>query len=382
MKLRQLASALAVLTTFVATSTFAQVKIGVVTSATGPTALVGIPQKNSVALLPEKVGDLTIQYISLDDASDPTQTVIGFKKLMTEEKVDALIGPTGSPNAMGVIQFVAESGTPMLAPVGTAAVVLPMTPEKKWVFKTTQNDDIIASALVGQMVKSGVKTVGFIGMNDAYGENWLRVLTQLAKENNIEIIAVERYQRSDSSVTGQALKIRSANPDAVLVAGTGAAAVLPQTTLVQQGYKGQFYQTHGAALDAFLSLGGKAVEGTILAASLMLVLPEIDDSNPSKKIAEEYIARYTKLYGFAPATFGANVYDAGMLLEQAIPIAAKSAQPGTKEFRSALRDALEQTQELVATQGVYNMTPEDHSGFDDRGRELITVKDNTWRLLK
>ena len=382
MKLRQLASALTVLTTLVATSTFAQVKIGVVTSATGPTALVGIPQKNSVALLPEKVGDLTIQYISLDDASDPTQTVMGFKKLITEEKVDALIGPTGSPNAMGVIQFVAESGTPMLAPVGTAAVVLPMTPEKKWVFKTTQNDDIIARALVGQMVKSGVKTIGFIGMNDAYGENWLRVLTQLAKENNIEIIAVERYQRSDSSVTGQALKIRSANPDAVLVAGTGAAAVLPQTTLVQQGYKGQFYQTHGAALDAFLSLGGKAVEGTILAASLMLVLPEIDDSNPSKKIAEDYIARYTKLYGSAPATFGANVYDAGMLLEHAIPIAAKTAQPGTKEFRSALRDALEQTRELVATQGVYNMTPEDHSGFDDRGRELITVKDNTWRLLK
>jgi len=382
MKLRQLASALAILTTFIATSAFAQVKIGVVTSATGPTALVGIPQKNSVALLPEKVGDLTIQYISLDDASDPTQTVISFKKLMTEEKVDALIGPTGSPNAMGVIQFVAESGTPMLAPVGTAAVVLPMTPEKKWVFKTTQNDDIIARALVNQMVKSGVKTVGFIGMNDAYGENWLRVLTQLAKENNIGITAVERYQRSDSSVTGQALKIRSANPDAVLVAGTGAAAVLPQITLVQQGYKGQFYQTHGAALDAFLSLGGKAVEGTILAASLMLVLPEIDDSNPSRKIAQDYIARYTKLYGFAPATFGANVYDAGMLLEQAIPIAAKSAQPGTKEFRSALRDALEQTRELVATQGVYNMTPEDHSGFDDRGRELITVKDNTWRLLK
>lgn len=382
MKLRQLASALAVLTAFATTSAFAQVKVGVVTSATGPTALVGIPQKNSVALLPEKVGDLTIQYISLDDASDPTQSVISFKKLITEEKVDALIGPTGSPNAMSVIQFVAESGTPMLAPVGTAAVVLPMTPEKKWVFKTTQNDDIIARALVRQMVKSDVKTVGFIGMNDAYGENWLKVLTQLAKENNIEIVAVERYQRSDSSVTGQALKIRSANPDAVLVAGTGAAAVLPQTTLVQQGYTGQFYQTHGAALDAFLSLGGKAVEGTILAASLMLVLPEIDDSNPSKKIAEDYIARYTEVYGFAPATFGANVYDAGLLLEQAIPIAAKSAQPGTKEFRSALRDALEQTKELVATQGVYNMTPEDHSGFDDRGRELITVIDNKWRLLK
>src|SRR5690606_28061606 len=301
----------------------AQVKIGVVTSATGPTALIGIPQKNTVALLPKKIGDLTVQYISLDDASDPTQSVTSFKKLITEEKVDALIGPSGSPNAMGVIQFAAESGTPMLAPVGTASVVLPMTPEKKWVFKTTQNDDIIAKALVGHMAKSGIKTAAFVGLNDAYGENWLKVFTELAAKNNIKLIATERYQRSDSSVTGQALKVLAANPDAVLIAGTGAAAVLPETTLAKQGYKGKFYQTHGAALPAFLKLGGKDVEGTILAASLMLVLPEIDDSNPSKKVAEDYIARYTKEYGSAPATFGANVYDAGLLLEQAIPEAAK-----------------------------------------------------------
>ncbi len=360
----------------------AQVKVGVVTSATGPTALVGIPQKNTVALLPKKIGDLTVQYISLDDASDPTQSVTNFKKLISEEKVDAIIGPSGSPNAMGVIQFAAESGTPMLAPVGTASVVLPMTPEKKWVFKTTQNDDIIARALVGHMVKHGIKTVGFIGLNDAYGENWLKVFTGLAKENNIKIVAVERYQRSDSSVTGQALKVFAANPDAVLIAGTGSAAVLPETTLAKQGYKGKYYQTHGAALPAFLKLGGKDVEGTVLAASLMLVLPEIDDANPSKKIAQDYIARYTKLYGEKPATFGANVYDAGLLLEQAIPLAAKSAKPGTKAFRSALRDALEQTHELVATQGVYNMSAEDHSGFDDRGRELITVKNGEWRLVK
>jgi branched-chain amino acid transport system substrate-binding protein len=360
----------------------AQVKIGVVTSATGPTAMVGIPQKNTVPLLPSKIGDLTVEYISLDDASDPTQTVTAFKKLISEEKVDAFIGPTGSPNAMGIIQFVAESGTPMLAPVGTAAVVLPMTPQKKWVFKTTQNDDIIAKALVGHMVKAGVKTAGFIGFNDAYGENWLKVFTELAKEHDIKIVATERYQRSDSSVTGQALKILSAKPDAVLVAGTGTAAVLPQATLAKQGYKGQIYQTHGAALPAFLKLGGKDVEGTILAAGLMLVLPEVADNNPSKKIAEDYVARYTKMYGERPATFGANVFDAGLLLEKAIPLAAKTAKPGTREFRSALRDALESTRELVATQGVYNMSPEDHSGFDDRGRELLTVKDGEWRLLK
>ncbi len=365
-----------------ATQAAAQVKVGVVTSSTGATALVGIPQKNTVPLLPTKIGDLSVEYMHFDDASDPTQTVTTYKKLMSEEKVDAIIGPTGSPNSMSVLQFVAESGTPMLAPVGTAAVVLPMTPEKSWVFKTTQNDDIIAEALVQHMESTGIKTLGYIGMGDAYGDNWLRVLTELTKQSGIEITQVERFQRTDSSVTGQSLKLLSSNPDAILVGATGAAAVLPQVTLKKQGYKGQIYQTHGAALDAFLSLGGKDVEDTILAASLMLVLDEIDDSNPSKSIAVEYIKRYEEMYGEKPATFGANVYDAGLLLEKAIPVAAEKANPGTSEFRKALRDALEQTSELVATQGVYNMTPEDHSGFDERGRELITVKDGKWRLLK
>ena len=360
----------------------AQVKIGVVASATGPTALIGIPQKNTVPLLPKKVGDLSIQYIPLDDASDPTQTVTAFKKLITDDHVDAIIGPSGSPNAMSALQFAAESGTPMLAPVGTAAVVLPMTPQKKWVFKTTQNTGIIARALVKDMVTRGIHTVGFIGFGDAYGDDWYQVFSKLVQENGLKLIVSERYQRTDSSVTGQALKILAAHPDAVLVAGTGSAAALPETTLVQQGYKGQFYQTHGAALPAFLKFGGKAVNGTILAASLMLVLPEIPDSNPSKAIAEDYIHRYEALYHQRPATFGANVYDAGLLLQHAIPTAAQKAKPGTAAFRSALRDALEQTHELVATQGVYNMSPEDHSGFDQRGREMITVKNEAWTLLK
>ena len=382
MKIRQIAIALTVLSAFSAAPALAQVKIGVVTSATGPTALVGKSQRNTVPLLPTKIGDLTVKYISLDDGSDPTKSVTDFKKLITEDHVDALIGPSGSPNAMSVIQFAADSGTPMLAPVGTASVVLPMSPEKKWVFKTTQNTDIIADALIKHMVKTGVKTLGFIGLNDAFGEDWLNVISKMAAAHNIKIVATERYQRSDSSVTGQALKIFAAKPDAVLIAGTGAAAVLPEVTLYKQGYKGTFYQTHGAALPAFLKLGGKDVEGTVLAASLMLVLPEIPNSNASKKVAEDYIARYEKMYGEKPATFGANVYDAGLLLEHAIPKAEKVAKPGTKEFRSALRDALEQTKELVATQGVYNMTPEDHSGFDQRGRELITVKNGEWHLLK
>ena len=360
----------------------AQIKVGVVSSSTGPIALVGIPQKNTVALLPTKVAGQTIEYIALDDASDPTASVSAIKKLINEDKVDALIGPSGSPNAMGVIQFAAEAGVPMFAPVGTAAVVLPMTEQKKWVFKTTQNDDLIARALVAHMVSAKVKTVGFIGTADPYGDNWLKVFTELAGKAGIKVAAAERFQRQDTSLTAQSLKLLSAGPDAVLVAAPGSSAVLPQTTLFDQGYKGQVYQTHGAALPDFLKLGGKKVEGTILAASAMLVLDQVPDSHPTKKIAATYVAAYEKLNGSKPATFGANVYDAGLLLQAAIPAALKGGKPGTAAFRSALRDAIEQVKELPATQGVYTMSPADHSGFDERGRELITVKNGQWTLVK
>ena len=359
----------------------AQMKVGVIASSTGPTAVVGIPQKNTAALLPKKIGAIDVEYVVYDDGSDPTQSVALVKKLLAEQNVDAIIGPSGSPNAMGTIQFIAEAKTPMLAPVGTPAVVLPMDDQKRWVFKTTQNDDLISQALVSHMAKHGVKTVGFIGLSDAYGESWYRTFVPMAEKAGIKLVANERFSRADQSVIGQAAKIITANPDAVLVGAAGGPTVLPQTTLVERGYKGQIYQTHGAATPDFVRLGGKAVEGTVMAASLMLVLPEMPDSNPAKKVALDYIGAYEKLYGTKPATFGANVYDAGLLLQKAVPIAAAKGKPGTPEFRAALRDALEQTRELVGTQGVYNMTAADHSGFDRRGRELMQLKDGAWHLI-
>jgi branched-chain amino acid transport system substrate-binding protein len=363
------------------TAAQAQMKVGVIASATGPTAAVGIPQKNTAALLPKKIGNIDVEYTVLDDASDSTQTVVLLKRLMVEQKVDAIIGPSGSPNSMAALQFIAEAKTPMLAPVGTTAVVLPMDDQKRWVFKTTQNDGLICEALVAHMVKTGVKTVGFIGFGDAYGESWFRVFSAMIDKAGIKLVANERFQRTDQSVLGQVTKIVAAAPDAVLIGAAGGPTVLPHITLADRGYKGQIYQTHGAATPDFVRLGGKAVEGAVMAASLMLVLDQVPDSNPAKKTATDYIAAYEKIYGTKPATFGANVYDAGLLLQRAVPEAAKLAKPGTEAFRVALRDALESIKELVGTQGVYNMTPQDHAGFDKRGRELMTLKNGTWHLI-
>jgi len=367
---------------FAAAGALAQMKVGVIASATGPTAAVGIPQKNTAALLPARIGDVAVEYVVLDDASDPTQTVLALKKLLYEAKVDAVIGPSGSPNAVAAVAFVAEARTPMLAPVGTTAVVLPMDERKRWVFKTTQNDALICEALVRHMAKAGVKTVGFIGFNDPYGDNWWAELSAQAAKAGIRVVAGERFLRTDTSVTGQVARIMAAKPDAVLVGAAGGPTVLPHVALVDAGYKGTIYQTHGAATPDFLRLGGARVEGTVLAASPMLVLAEIPDSVPSKAVASAYVGAYEKLYGAKPATFGANVYDAGLLLARAVPEAAKRGKPGTPEFRAALRDALEATRELVGTQGVYDMTPADHSGFDERSRVLITVKNGSWRLLR
>lgn len=360
----------------------AQVKVGVISSSTGPVSVVGIQQKNTVEILPRKIGSLDVTYVFLDDASDPTQSVKNVQKLLIEDKVDAIIGPSGTPAAMAVLPFIAEAKTPLLAPVGSTAVVLPMDTQRRWVFKTTQNDDLVMNALFGEMKKSGAKTVAFIGTSDPLGENFEKAARIAAEKTGIRIVASERYARTDTSVTGQALRILSANPDAVLIGTAGAATILPEVTLVDQGYRGRLVQTHGAATPEFLKLGGKKVEGTLLAASPMLVLDELGDDVPAKRVALRYIDLYKAKYGTEPGTFGANVFDAGLLLERAVPIAAAKATPGTPEFRAALRDAIESTRDLVGAQGVYNMTPEDHSGFDARSVVPIVVKNGKWTLLK
>ena len=366
-----------------AVAAHADIRVGVIASSTGPTAVVGIPQKNTVALLPAEIGGHKVEYIVLDDASDPTNAVTGVKKLIGEHKVDALIGPTTTPAALAILDFVAEAKTPLLTTVGSSAVILPMDDRKRWVFKTTQNDDLIAGAVLAQMAASGVRTVGFVGFNDPYGENWYKVFAPMAEKAGIRIVASERFNRTDQSVTGQVLKLIAAKPDAVFIAATGGPAVLPQSGLQEKGYKGRIYQTHGVATNDFIRLGGKAVEGTLMAGGPMLVADELPGNNPVKAVAQGYIKAYEGKYGAGTmSTFGANTFDAGLLLQKAIPEALRKAKPGTPEFRSALRDALEQSKEVVGAQGVFNMTAQDHNGMDERARVMMTVRNGKWVPLK
>ena len=361
----------------------AEIKVGVITSSTGPAAVVGIPQKNTVALLPGEIAGQKVDYIVLDDGSDPTNAVTNARKLLSEHKVDTLIGPSTTPAALAILDLIAEARTPLLTTVGSSAVILPPDERKKWVFKTTQNDDLIAAALIANMTAAGVRSVGFIGFSDPYGENWFKVFAPLAEKAGIRIVASERYNRTDQTVTGQVLKIAAGKPDAVLIAATGGPAVLPQTSLLEKGYRGRIYQTHGVATNDFIRLGGKAVEGTLMAAGPLLVVADLAADNPVKPVAAAYIKAYDGKYGAGSvSTFGANTWDAALLLQRAIPEALKLGQPGSPAFRSALRDALEKSREVVGAQGVFNMSPADHNGMDQRACVMMTVKEGKWVRLK
>ena len=363
-----------------ATAAYADINVGVTVSATGPAASLGIPEKNTVALMPTTIAGQKINYIVLDDASDTTAAVTNARKLINEHKVDVLLGSTTTPNSLAMIDVAAESQTPMISMAASARIVEPQDAKKRWVFKTPQNDIMMSLAIVSHMADGGVKSVGFIGFSDAYGEGWYQEFSKIAALKGIQIIANERYNRTDTSVTGQVLKIVAAKPDAVLIAASGTPAVLPQRALKERGYTGKFYQTHGVANNDFLRVGGKDVEGTFLPSGPVLVAAQLPADHPLKKSSADYVARYEKANGAGSvSTFGGHAWDAGKLMEAAVGPALKKAKPGTVEFRAALRDALETVKEVAGAHGVFNMSPTDHLGLDQRARVMVKIEGGAWK---
>ncbi len=358
----------------------AEINIGVTLSATGPAASLGIPEKNTFDLLPTTIAGEKINWIVLDDASDTTRAVTNTRRLITENKVDVVVGSTITPNSLAMVDVVADAEVPMISMAASARIVDPANPKTRWVFKTPQSDSLMADAIAVHMKANGVQTMGYIGFADAYGDGWLGEIKRSAQTAGIKVVAEEKYNRNDPSVTGQVLKLVAANPDAILIGAAGTPGATPQKELVARNYKGKIYQTHGVANPDFLRVVGKDGNGTILPSGPMLVYEQLPDTNPIKKVAREYITAYEKRFG-TRSTFGGHAYDTYLLLNATIPQALKKGKPGTKEFRTALRDALE-TANVVATHGVFVMTPNDHNGLDNRARVMVRIDNGKWTLIK
>ena len=376
------ASLAAALATLASPLAWADVTVGVTLSATGPAASLGIPEKNTIALMPKTIGGQKVNYVVLDDASDTTAATANARKLVTEHKVDLIIGSTTTPNSLAMLDVVAEAQTPMISLAASARIIEPQDAKRRWVFKTPQNDIMMSLAIAEHMANAGVKTVGFIGFADAYGEGWYQEFGKAAGLKRLQVVANERYARNDTTVLAQVLKLQNAKPDAVLIAGSGTPAALPAKQLKERGYTGKVYQTHGVANADFLRVGGKDMDGTFLPAGPVLVAEQLPAGHPVKKAAQAYVAAYEAAYGKGSvSTFGAHAWDAGLLMQAAVPVALKKAQPGTPEFRSALRDALEGVKELAGAHGIFNMSPGDHLGLDQRARVMVKIENGTWKLV-
>ncbi|WP_460565124.1 ABC transporter substrate-binding protein [Hydrogenophaga aquatica] len=376
MKLKKTLLAVA-LTALTATAAQADIKIGVSLALTGPGSGLGIPMQNQFKLFPQTIGGEKVQLIILDDATDPGKGAANARRFVTEDKVDLIIGSCITAVAAAMTDIASEAGTVQLAgsPVG-------VPPGKdKWLFRLPQSNTVMGFAVVEHMVKQGVKTLGFLGYTDAYGEQWLREIQPLLDNAGIKLVATERFARTDTSVTPQALKLSSANPDAVLIVASGSGAAMPHMAMVDRGYKGKIYQTHAAATQDLMRVGGKAVEGAFVVSGPAVIAEQLPDKHPSKPVAVDFVQKYEKAYGpNSRNQFAGHAYDAQVVLEKVVPMALKKAKPGTPEFRAALRDSMETMGRTVFSHGVMNWKPTDHWGYTMETGVMLKVVDGKFKV--
>jgi len=377
MKLRIVAAALAA--GLAATAAHAEIVVGVSLGITGPGASLGVHYRNAYQLMGKTVGGEPVRFIILDDASDPTNAAKNARKLIAEDKADVLMGSNGVPSAMQIAQAAAEAKIPMmvLTPAALSGNAL------HWSFIVPQTTELMMGAVAQQLKARGVKTVGYIGYTDTWGDLVYKAIQSHAASAGFKVVTDERYARSDTSVTGQILRLLSANPDAVVVGGSGTGAALPHVTLIERGYKKGIYHNHGTVNAEFIKVGGKAVSGAVAPTGPLVVPEELPDSHPTKKVSLDFTKRYEAAFGAGTRNaFAGYAYDAYLLVDAAAPAALKKGKPGTPEFREALRASLESVRNVVGTHGVYNMNAETHNALDERARVLVHVDNGAWHLMK
>jgi branched-chain amino acid transport system substrate-binding protein len=356
-----------------------EITIGISIVTTGPAAALGIPERNALEFVPKEIAGHPLKLIVLDDAGDPTTATTNARRFVTESKADIIMGSSNTPATIAVSNVANEAGIPHfgLAP-------FPITSERgKWSVALPQPIPIMGKVLYEHMKAHNVKTVGYIGYSDSYGDLWFNDFKMQGLPMGMTIVDEERFARPDTSVTGQVLKLVAANPDAILVGASGTAAGLPQTELRERGYKGLIYQTHGAASMDFIRIAGESAEGVIMASGPVMDPEDQPDEAQTKKPGLALNTAYEAKYGpNSRSQFAGHGYDAFLVLERVIPTALKTAKPGTPEFHDAIRNALLTEREIAASQGVYNFTEKDRYGLDDRSRIILTVKDGKYVLAK
>lgn len=356
----------------------ADITVGVSLALSGPGASLGIPAKNALALWPTELGGEKINLVVLDDAGDPTSATKNARRF-DDEKADVFIGSANTPSTIAMAQVAYEVQMPQLSPAPAELA----EGKDAWTFRMAMPAAFYMDGLIEHMKRSGVKTIGFLGYSDAYGELYLRALTKAAEAAGITITAAERFARADASVTAQALRVVASRPDAVLVVAVGGGAALPQKALQERGYKGRVYHTPASISADFIRLAGSSAEGVLVVSGPEQVPEQLPAEHAAKKVATAFVTDYEKKFGPGSRTqFAAHIYDFGQVLAKVVPVALKKARSGTPEFRAALKDALETGGGIPTSKGVLKYTRTDHWGHGPDARVMLVLQGGDWKLVR
>jgi branched-chain amino acid transport system substrate-binding protein len=361
----------------------ADITVGVILSLTGPGASLGSPANETVKLWPHEVAGQKLNVIVLDDGSDPTRATIAARKLVTEDHVDILVGSSITPPSIAVMNVAGETSTALFSLAGGGAIIDPPTGPRHWAFKLSPPESIAVALAADDMKRRKVSTIGILAFANSYGDGFSKAMQAQAAGKGLTVVGVEQYSQTDQSTVGQVAKLMAAKPDAIYVAAAGTPGALPELDLAARGYKGFIYQTQGVANQDFLRVGGKALEGTFVTLSPMMVAEQLAPGNPVRNVAVDFVKRYEAQNGpDSRSPFAATAWDFMLVLQSVAPHALDVAKPGTAEFRSALRDGIESLKGFVAAEGIVNMTPNDHNGVDQSCQVLVRVEGGTWKLVQ
>jgi len=374
--------ALALVLGAVAPIALAEIHIGVILSTTGPAASLGIPEEQAIKLWPGEIGGEKVRFTILNDGSDTTTATKNAQRLISEDKVDLIIGASVTPTSLAVVEIAGNAQVPVISLAGGGAIVLPQDGPRKWAFKLSPTEPISIGLVLDHLQKIGKgKSVATIGIATSYGDGFLKAFEAIAPQRGFKIVASEKYNQTDPSVTAQILKIVATNPDAVYIFAAGTPGALPQIELAQRGYKGLVYQTQGVANNDFLRVGAKSLEGGYMTVAPVLVAEQLPESSPVKKAAVDFVQRFEKAQGpNSRSLFAATAWDALLIVDQASREALKKAKPGTPAFRAALREAIEGLRDFVGSEGVYSMSASDHNGVDARSQVMVKIENGGWKL--
>lgn len=354
------------------------IRIGALFSVTGPASFLGEPEKNTLELLVKEFNDKggikgsKVELVVYDTQGDATKAVQLANKLIKNDKVLAIIGPSTTGETMAIIPIVEKEQIPL---VSCAAGVKITDPVKKWVFKTPANDHVAAEKILNYMTKMKQMNIALLTVSDSFGASGREQLKALAAKKGFTVVADEVYSPKDTDMTAQLTKIRGVKADAIICWGTNPGPAVVTRNVKQLGIKIPLYMSHGVASKKYIELAGpEAAEGVMLPAGKLAVYDKLKKNDPQLKVLKDYDQSYRKAYGVEASTFGGYAFDSFQLIVAAVKKAGATTE--------GIRSGIEKQNRLVGVSGIFSMSDKDHNGLDLSAFEMVRISKGDWLIAQ